>query len=127
MSMKDPHLSRKLLGEWLPIVVRGRRVAQAVGGGLTVPATIIVSRSGGRKTQEHSYGTIDLPLEEGEPLSIKVSSPANPDAPSIEGTLPAAATSERREIKFADCGMETDATLDWLLHGMGIMQFGGIT
>jgi len=68
MRVRRPGLNRKLLGEWAPAVLRGRRALAKEG---SVPFLLRVRRSGGPRLEVHTYGEREMHLEEGEPLALE--------------------------------------------------------
>jgi len=126
MGIKNPLRNRKLLGEWLPLIVRGHRVGSIWGDyeGVATPVVVTIRRVGERKTREHTYGTLDLPMEDGEPLLMSVRSLAEPTKPPMEGVFSARSGGGLQRVVF---DVPNDSTLDWMLHSAGVMDFGDVS
>lgn len=104
-GVRRPMLSRKLLGQWAPIVLAGRKkvmtttlttspktprwngdVVEEIEG-MAVPFTIDVHRAAGRKLAEPTvYGTFDAKLEVGEEVVVTTSDGVIHSSFVVDGT-----------------------------------------
>lgn len=77
-SARKPSLSRKILGQWAPLLLSNKRIARNCkpvdyvdSCEIEIPFTIDISRSNGRKlAPKNHYGVFDKKLEHGEELTI---------------------------------------------------------
>jgi len=117
-SVRKPSLSRKMLGRWAPLLLSSRRIAyndkpSDDGGDVGVPFVIEISRSDGRRFGPgNHYGTFDLPLENGEELSISTTGGCEHDNNNVSAKI------------IAD---EANEPVDLGTVGQAQLQFGGIT
>lgn len=115
-SVRKPSLSRKMLGRWAPLLLSSRRIAyndkpSDDAGDLDVPFMIDISRSHGRRFGPgNHYGIFDLPLQNGEELSILTTDGGEHDKLSAK--------------IIAD---EANEPVDLGMVGQAQLQFGGIT
>jgi len=126
MSIRYPMCNRKLFGEWLPLVVRGRRVGLMLDDdcGVAVPATITIKRVGGRKAKETTYLTQDLHMDDGEQLAMSLRSLIAENDQQIEATFTATTGKDRQRITFEEVA---DTTFDWILDSLCAIEFGNVS
>lgn len=114
-SARRPSLSRKMLGQWAPLLLSSRLVTSSsvkpVGDGMMeVPFLLDISRSHGRKFgKRNHYGLWDKTLQNGEDLTISI---AGKDATDISVEI---VSDEKNE------------PMDLGSLGQAQVQFGGIT
>lgn len=114
-SARRPSLSRKMLGQWAPLLLSSRLVTSSsvkpVGDGMMeVPFLLDISRSHGRKFgKRNHYGLWDKTLQNGEDLTILI---AGKDATDISAEI---VSDEKNE------------PMDLGSLGQAQVQFGGIT
>mmetsp|Transcript_30306 Transcript_30306/g.54879 ORF Transcript_30306/g.54879 Transcript_30306/m.54879 type:complete len:294 (-) Transcript_30306:76-957(-) len=114
-SVRKPSLTRKLLGQWAPLLLSGKRMSynnkpSDDGGEVEVPFMVDIFRSNGRRfAPKNHYGVFDLLLENGEELTVLTT---GGDHDSIHTQIIADEANEPVEI--GSVGQEQ-------------LQFGGIT
>jgi len=90
-SARRPSTSRKILGEWVPLLVRSKRVAHksfSQNDKIGVSFILSIYRSNGRRFgQRNNYGLFDKIIENGEELTMSTSGSINTSTKIIASEL----------------------------------------